>query len=232
MAVRNFLRYLLLTPVQLSIFLLISLPLALFAAITTFFSVMFLSSRLLLVYVDLVVSVVFASSSSSPRKDTSTTAAGRGGIKLNTSRHGSHHPHPLIIPRSPPRSPPRSGSSGWKTQPQRGYYQQSFTAPSSPNIGRKRMALSSGFYQQQQQQVVMPSEGGSNSGSPPLVMKGFGKGVGGKGSSSTPYPAPGTMAPPPPPYRYEANGGGRGKRGPVVVVEPGEEDYFTGGTED
>ncbi|KAK6343346.1 hypothetical protein TWF730_010937 [Orbilia blumenaviensis] len=241
MALRTFIRYLLLTPIQISIFLLISLPLACFAAVTTFFSVIFLSSRLLLVYVDLVVSVVFASPAPSKSTTASKVSRKANRLGLNTTTATSRaHPHPLVIPRSPPRSPPRSGSSGWRSQQQQqqqrsgGHYQQSFTAPSSPNIGRKRMAafpgVGMGSYQQPvyQQSVVLPmssSSVSSSSGSPPLSMKG------GVGKTSTPFSTPNV---PPPPYGYEGSSN-RGKRGPVVIVGPrdeeeddDEEDYFTG----
>ncbi|KAK6507490.1 hypothetical protein TWF481_005921 [Arthrobotrys musiformis] len=118
MALRHLLRHLL-TPLKLSLFLLISLPLAIFAAITTFISVILLSSRILLVYFDLITSVIIA-----------------------PPPH--HHTHkPVVTKVSTKLVIPTSGRMR----------QQSVTAPSSPNIGRKRVP----FY--------------IGGGSPPLSMK-------------------------------------------------------------
>ncbi|EPS43462.1 hypothetical protein H072_2552 [Dactylellina haptotyla CBS 200.50] len=216
MAFRTFIRFVLLTPVQIALFLLISLPLALFAGITTFFSVIFLSSRLFFVYVDLLFSVLFASSSNSG----ANTAASADAIKLRSQ----NALYPLSIPRSPPRSPPRSGGA-YRAR------QQSFTAPSSPNISRKRLSAGAYGAQQQQQQSQQSQQGGGNNSSssssrqaslsPPLTMRSL-SGKAPKSTPSTPFGNP-------PPYSTHENTGRpkNGKKGPVKIAEPGD-DYFSG----
>ncbi|KAF3904814.1 hypothetical protein ABW20_dc0104498 [Dactylellina cionopaga] len=215
MAVRALIRFLLMTPLQITIFLMISLPLALLAGITTFFSVIFLSSRLLLVYVDLLVSVLFAATSFSNSSSNNNP---------NAIRLRSHaQPHPLTIPRSPPRSPPRSG--GYRLQ-----QQQSFTAPSSPNISRKRLAA--GSYGGHQSQSTSSNGSRQASLSPPLVMKSAGSGTKGttNGARSTPS-TPFSANPPSLTYGYDGVRSKSGKKGPVRIEEPGEGyvgDYFAG----
>ncbi|EWC43497.1 hypothetical protein DRE_07497 [Drechslerella stenobrocha 248] len=105
MALRSLVRFLLLTPIQVTIFLLISLPLAFLAATTTFFSVIFLSSRLLLVYVDLILNVLFTPAPASAPTPVATHAHSLGGVlRARVSP-------PLYIPRSPPRGGGASGAS-------------------------------------------------------------------------------------------------------------------------
>ncbi|KAF3918746.1 hypothetical protein AA313_de0210282 [Arthrobotrys entomopaga] len=218
MALRSCVRFILLTPIQITIFLAISFPLAFFAAVTTFFSVIFLSSRLFLVYVDLLFSVIFFSppNGTTVTSRTNTTA---NTTEANTRLRLRRSPHPLTIPRSPPRSPPRSGGNG-------GYKdrrQQSFTAPSSPNISRKRLSAGAYGQQQQQQQQIQYGSGNSSGSSrqaslsPPLTMKGAATSSSNNNSGN------------PTPHTYDS-GNGRskgGKKGPVKIAEPGD-DYFFG----
>ncbi|KAJ6257013.1 Ankyrin-2 [Drechslerella dactyloides] len=186
MAVRSLLRLALLTPLQIAIFLLISLPLALLAATTTFLSVILLSSRLLLVYVDLLFAVLFAAPPPHPR------AIHPGAVKVRSP--------PLSIPRSPPRGSGGGNNNTGNNNTGPGYRSSSSqTAPSSPNISRKR--LSAGAYTALHMSIA----------SPPLTMKSV-KVNGAKSSPSTPYAA----AAPPPYALYSGKGGRKGLRVPLV----------------
>ncbi|KAK6346841.1 hypothetical protein TWF696_006948 [Orbilia brochopaga] len=202
MALRSLLRYALLTPLQITIFLLISLPLAIFAGVTTFLSVIFLSSRLFLVYVDLIFSVLFAAPPPPPR----TTQPPAVKVRARVSP-------PLSIPRSPPRGGGAGANSGAEYPSSSSQQQRpSHTAPSSPNISRKR--LSAGAYTAMHMSIA----------SPPLTMK---TAKGAKSSPSTPY----SVAPPPPYALHSAGGSAKGGRRTVRIADAdgGGGDYFSVG---
>ncbi|KAF3917474.1 hypothetical protein ABW21_db0209662 [Orbilia brochopaga] len=196
MALRSLLRYALLTPLQITIFLLISLPLALLAATTTFLSVLFLSSRLLLVYIDLLFSVLFASPA--PAQRTSQPPAVKVRARMSP---------PLHIPRSPPRGG-GAGANDFNSNTSSGQQRPSQTAPSSPNISRKR--LSAGAYMNM------------SFTSPPISKNVKG---GAKSSPSTPY-ANGA----PPPYALHSASTVKGGRRVVRIADADSGDYFSVGS--